>query len=50
MELEKLYVAEINGHKHFFATECDKIHFMNGIWRNHPTILIVEYEINLKGW
>ena len=48
MELDTLYVLEVNGHKHYFATPYDRASYVNLIWRNHPTISIVKYEIKLE--
>lgn len=48
MELDTLYVLEVNGHKHYFATPYDRASYVNLIWRNHPTTSIVKYEIKLE--
>ena len=47
MEINVLYVAEVEGIRHCFATECDRTAFLNRVFWKNTRAQVKKYEINL---
>ena len=47
MEINVLYVAEVDGARHFFATTYARNAFLNKVYWENTRAVVREYEINL---